>query len=259
MDSQEKYYKQISKVLANYNFTEDEIDEALAEAQRKKEAAENMAEYARKVKQEIVYPTYNDYQLRSMIKDKFDVDKNNEHVINALCLYFSGHPDFETLDKSYSHKKGVLLWGSVGVGKTKLMKFFSQNQRICFGVVPCRGIVSEFKDKDNGGDVVINRYSQIRQGLTKQKTWGRECMSYCYDDLGSEGVGIRYKDEVNVMAAVIETLYANQSVYGHFPFHLTTNLTTKEIEEGYGTRVRDRLREMFNVISFPVEATSRRK
>jgi hypothetical protein len=32
--------------------------------------------------------------------------------------------------------------------------------------------------------------------------------------------------------------------------HLTTNLNSIEIEEKYGLRIRSRMREMFNVISF---------
>jgi len=41
--------------------------------------------------------------------------------------------------------------------------------------------------------------------------------------------------------------------------HATTNLAAKEIEELYGKRVRSRLREMFNLISFPAETKDKRK
>lgn len=39
---------------------------------------------------------------------------------------------------------------------------------------------------------------------------------------------------------------------------MTTNLNAEELERLYGDRVRSRLREMFNLISFPPEAKDRR-
>jgi DNA replication protein DnaC len=41
--------------------------------------------------------------------------------------------------------------------------------------------------------------------------------------------------------------------------HVTTNLSAEQIKELYGVRVADRMREMFNLISFPENAKSRRK
>jgi DNA replication protein DnaC len=39
--------------------------------------------------------------------------------------------------------------------------------------------------------------------------------------------------------------------------HLTTNLSASELESYYGNRVRSRLREMFNLISFGVSKDKR--
>jgi hypothetical protein len=41
--------------------------------------------------------------------------------------------------------------------------------------------------------------------------------------------------------------------------HITTNLNATEIEKQYGVRVRSRLREMMNVVSFPDEAPDKRR
>ncbi len=41
--------------------------------------------------------------------------------------------------------------------------------------------------------------------------------------------------------------------------HITTNLNAEELEERYGNRVRSRLREMFNLISFDSSTTDKRK
>ncbi len=48
----------------------------------------------------------------------------------------------------------------------------------------------------------------------------------------------------------------NRYDIGVMPFwytHVTTNLSGDQIEENYGTRVRSRMREMFNMIILPGE------
>jgi len=40
--------------------------------------------------------------------------------------------------------------------------------------------------------------------------------------------------------------------------HITTNLNGDEIEEMYGTRVRSRMREQFNLIAFDEAAKDKR-
>jgi hypothetical protein len=39
---------------------------------------------------------------------------------------------------------------------------------------------------------------------------------------------------------------------------MTTNLSSSEIEDYYGLRVRSRLREMFNLIAFPSSTKDKR-
>jgi len=41
--------------------------------------------------------------------------------------------------------------------------------------------------------------------------------------------------------------------------HLTTNLSSHEIEDRYGRRIRSRLREMVNLVAFDKEAGDKRK
>jgi DNA replication protein DnaC len=41
--------------------------------------------------------------------------------------------------------------------------------------------------------------------------------------------------------------------------HITTNLNSSEMEEIYGTRVRSRLREQFNLIAFSEGAKDKRQ
>ena len=45
----------------------------------------------------------------------------------------------------------------------------------------------------------------------------------------------------------------------HMRTHLTSNLNAPELETLYGDRLRSRLREMCNVLSFPATAPDRRR
>ena len=82
--------------------------------------------------------------------------------------------------------------------------------------------------------------------------------SYCFDDLGIEGNLKYYGNECNVMAEILLSrydLFVSQKIITH----ITTNLSASEIEELYGNRIRSRMREMFNLISFDKDAPDKRK
>ena len=48
-------------------------------------------------------------------------------------------------------------------------------------------------------------------------------------------------------------------ISNHMLTHATTNLSTSELEDYYGNRVRSRKREMFNFITFDSGAKDKRK
>jgi hypothetical protein len=60
------------------------------------------------------------------------------------------------------------------------------------------------------------------------------------------------------MAEIILSRYDYYHSFG-MQTHLTTNLNSSEIEKQYGLRMRSRLREMFNLIAFPVETGEKRR
>lgn len=172
----------------------------------------------------------------------FKIIPDDHEIIFRLLTWFLY--DKVNADKwNISLRKGIILSGPVGCGKTTLMHLFRlmhkpQDQ---FIVKPCRDVSYEF-NKD--GFAIINRYGQSsfdRNGHPK---------TYCFDDLGTEKTIKFYGNECNVMAEILLSRY-EQFIHRRMITHLTTNLTSTEIEELYGLRVRSRLREMFNLISFP--------
>lgn len=186
----------------------------------------------------------------SLMKD-FKLDALDYPVILKLLAYFyrdEQWTDYFKLDLN----KGILLTGPVGCGKTTIMRAFTRllPKGIQFGIKACREITFELEEE---GTKVIGRYS---------KTWEARQYSiakpYCFDDLGVEQTANWYGKEYNVMAEIIQSRYDYLLQRGLLT-HFTTNLNAKEIEDIYGPRIRSRLNEMVNLISFDKTSTDKRK
>ncbi len=139
--------------------------------------------------------------------------------------------------------KGILLLGPVGCGKTSLMTlmipFFQDEFK--YTIKSTREISFEFI---NDGYGAIYRYGKAKK-------------IYCFDDLGVEKNLKRFGNSCNTMAEVLLCCYDQFSNY-RVVTHATTNLNAEEIEKLYGNRVRSRLRQMFNLISFKQTVVDKR-
>lgn len=76
--------------------------------------------------------------------------------------------------------------------------------------------------------------------------------------MGAEQSLKHFRDQCNVVAEIILSRY-DLFISDGLKTIITTNLNASEIEKQYGPRIRSRLREMVNVISFPNEANNKRK
>ncbi|WP_282037734.1 AAA family ATPase [Saccharicrinis aurantiacus] len=175
------------------------------------------------------------------------------HIIKKLFVYFiNDHSGCQ--QHNMDPRKGILLIGPVGCGKTALMKLMQTilqtHQR--YALKACRDITFEFQ-KD--GFEAIHRYSKksftIKQGSRIPKT-------LCLDDLGAESNIKHFGTECNVLAEVLLSRY-DLFINNRLITHATTNLNAQVIEKLYGQRVRSRMREMMNVITFPKDAVDKRR
>jgi DNA replication protein DnaC len=173
--------------------------------------------------------------------DKFEIDENNHSIIKLLCKYFTNDQSFET--ENFKLHKGIMLVGPVGCGKTTLLKLFSANQKASFQIMSCRRLADMYADL---GPEILHRFSLEVNIPTSLDTFYQNKIGLCFDDLGTENVKKNFGNASNVMEQIILNRYDN-GVPFYFT-HLTTNLTVDEIEQMYGTRVRSRMREMFNMI-----------
>lgn len=267
-------------VTPNYDhieLSEEEIEAwttwALRIARKKKAAVLAEMNYAKKLREPAQYKKFNYDELRDFIvrqnlvvdeSDKeqiaiyqhaqqkyFVLDDDNRDIFETLCMYFSNDPAFE-LSGEYSFEKGIILNGPIGCGKTELMRLFSINSFRPFQVTPCRRIADLYQ---NEGVTALNRFSELLP-VYPQRNLGFAEIGHCFDDLGTEDDKKNFGNQLNVMQEIIYRLYDNRLI-GYS--HMTTNLGGDEIDAMYGTRIRSRMREMYNQIMFSPTARDRRK
>lgn len=195
---------------------------------------------------------------------EFVIDEFNEEVFHLLLLYFTNDPEFNDEEIEYkdgkkvklSLNKGIALISSKkGTGKSILMHLFQGNKRMPFLCVPTKNISSMYKDK---GDSVIREHSELLHVAPMPCFSYHQRIGICFEDLGNEMPKANWGDKSDVMADILFRIYeTNQHTGNFFPYHITSNLSGNDFENRYGDRIRDRMRECWNVIV--VKGESRRK
>lgn len=163
----------------------------------------------------------------------------NKGLLNALVWYTLGN-QYELTKSQYSTgkgkscntldlKKGVLIYGGYGVGKTTIARIFAKLWK--FKQATCINVIQEHPN------------------------WKKyEMGSWYFDDLGAEMEPMYAKrSNLKAISALLEQRYYNgQNTL------ITTNLTPEEIGEQYGERMEDRIWEQFNIFSLLGESFRRK-
>ena len=180
---------------------------------------------------------------REKFGKEFRIHNEDIKTLHKLIIYMI-HEDIQCEKYGIDLNKGILLTGPVGCGKTSWMQIIQTIilPEQTFQVKSTRDIAFEFNQ--NGFDTI--------------QAYGKRQRAICLDDIGVEQNIKFYGNECNTIGEVLLQRYdllVNQQIVTH----ATTNLAAKEIESIYGKRVRSRLREMFNLISFPASTKDKRK
>lgn len=249
--------KPLDADIDKVELTAEESGMALMRARQKKAAVIKQQQWAARICAPI---TYNEPTIESLkaayLKRKdqagipFILDGYSEPVFDKLAKYFT-----KAADSQLNPDKGIMLAGPVGCGKTEIMDFFKYNFYDSFIVVSCRDLTYSYSKL---GDEAIKRYNGLIPFVDVHLSYGQNKVGVCFDDMGTEDDRKNYGNESNVMADVMLNRYDNKRNLIR-KTHITTNLTTDEMEARYGSRVRSRMREMFNLVVFDPIAADRRK
>ncbi|SBW03812.1 conserved hypothetical protein [uncultured Dysgonomonas sp.] len=176
---------------------------------------------------------------RSIIPD-FKIDESNRENISDLFNYFLKLPG--RLDPS----KGLWLMGDIGTGKSSLMQVFSKYmiaKHDGFLIHDCSHVANQYSIS---GD--LDKYTYNQTGYHGEPVW------MCFDELGRESIPANhFGQKLNVMQHILSTRYSLWQTEKVKTF-VTTNLDAIGVEGCYGDYIRDRCREMFNLISFTGES-----
>lgn len=186
---------------------------------------------------------YIQYTGRKKYGPSFQLHREDVPTLRKLLIYMIYEEEL-CAKEGIDLKKGVLLIGPIGSGKTTIMTLMRQFlfPEQDYVIKSATDIALEFQKE---GTDVIQREGNRHKIL-------------CFDDLGAENNKKFYGSEFNTMAEILLKRYNLQVNHGILT-HATTNLNADELSDLYGNRVRSRLRKMFNLISFPRETADKRK
>ncbi len=186
---------------------------------------------------------YLNHLGRQSYGPKFSAKVEDKDLLHKLISYGISSEE-QCMNHGLDLRKGILLTGPVGCGKTSLMsllpEFMYPFQK--YQVKNTREIAAEFH----------------KDGFETIQKYGLRPKPICLDDLGVETNIKHFGNECNTIGEILlhrYDLFVNQGIVTH----ATTNLNADELEDIYGIRVRSRLRSMFNLISFPEGVKDKRK
>ena len=188
------------------------------------------------------------YQGKKHYGQSFKINTLDIPTIYKLLIYIIKDQN-AALKEQIDLSKGILLSGPIGCGKTSIMHLIQPfaSRSSAYKIKTCREISFEFA---KSGYEAINKY-------TLKENSQSHLSGYCFDDLGAEQQIKHFGNDCNVMAEVLISRY-EQFVENNSITHLTSNLSASEIESLYGNRLRSRMRNMFNLISFNINSNDKR-
>lgn len=254
---------------SHIQLTEEETALALVEAKRRKESIQRQVELDRIANENRKKLTncqwsydqtksYMIYRASMIFGGKFEFDEYNSLIYEMLLHYFSNSEAFIKLAESIgiknpSLKKGLMLTGVPGTGKTWLMRLFSRNQRQVYNIVGAKDISERYAS--SGWEGIEEFIYPVKNPINDYQAFLQPYSGLCIDDVGTEDIRQNFANKSNVIADLIQQRYDK----GHVGvlLHLTSNLKSDQLGTMYGDRVVSRMRECFNFIQ--VKGVDRRK
>jgi DNA replication protein DnaC len=172
-------------------------------------------------------------------------------AVNMVCQYMNTEPDF--LDnEGFEFRKGLWLYGAFGSGKTILMLTYKTVRERLFKTKCGFKTCVEMNEAFLKMDVYLNRIA-AEDGITTFKN-RLDKVERIFDDLGEEETTVsNYANKYCVMGTILSERHKG---FPDTKTHITTNLSSKQVESLYGGRINSRMYEMFNFIKLGGSANS---
>ncbi|TVZ13963.1 hypothetical protein [Maribacter sp. MAR_2009_72] len=185
-------------------------------------------------------------------KRSFEIDAQNEHILNFIYAYFSNSNILENKFNGRLHK-GLLIHGSFGVGKS-----------IIFEVLEILYKKYHFKDfavkNVNTLELMDETIRYLSNPILSQndetlyKKYSKATVHF--EDLGLERKIQHFGNSIELMDEYLLIRY-NEFRRNGLKTHITTNLNLEALKKRYSPQLYDRIFEMFNILE--MKGTSRRK
>lgn len=165
----------------------------------------------------------------------FVIDERNIRIMNELYYYVNND------DKGqYDHKKGILLWGSIGSGKSTIIRILGELLRFNgtgYKTVNCSYLANQY---------AAYGIDALNSSTYNETDTGAKPVDRAFDELGREPIPAKhYGNELNIMQYVFQCRYEIRHEVRTFA---TTNITPDSIGRLYGDYIADRITEMFNIV-----------
>lgn len=184
---------------------------------------------------------YLEVKGKMLFGKDFRIFESDMDILFTLCNYII-RDEKMCRKMNLDLNKGLLISGPVGCGKTsimKLLKYLVPHQK-AYEVIPCRNIVFSF---NHIGFKAIEDYGDSGY--------------FCFDDLGVEPLGRFFGQDCNVLGEILLSRH-DLMLSKKIKTHVTTNLKATELEERYGQRVRSRMKNLFNLVTFKKDSIDKR-
>lgn len=181
------------------------------------------------------YPHMQKYIYDTLQWKDFTLKRYDFNAIRGMLAWVVG--DTAVTDPlGIDQRKGLLVMGSPGIGKSSFMRFLanSMDRKMIthpkpFRIYQCAALSDNYALEGR----------KVLQELLP--------LSCCFDNLGREMATSHYSQSFELMQKIILDR-ADSFVNSGLITHLTTNLSGSEIENRYGWEVRSKMKFMFNQI-----------
>lgn len=168
---------------------------------------------------------------------EFQITEQNKKVLNAIYDYTNG-------SGILNPRKGVLLFGDIGTGKSTMLKILAEFQRLYgegFLIVNTSKLAAEY---------TTDGMEALNESTWNKSFRGTNPVTRGFDELGRELIPAKYYgSELNIMQHILQIRYDLKA-----KTHATTNLNIEELEQKYGSHIYDRMLETFNFIEMKGES-----